>query len=138
MTTNTKTPGTESDKPLYKDLSYQLVGILIEVHKELGSYAREKQYCDLFQRKIKEKNVPCKREVRIGDSGNILDFIIDDKIDLEFKAVPILTQEHYNQLKRYLYQTGHTLGILVNFREKRIQPKRILNINNLRDPTEHL
>lgn len=137
MTTNLKA-STNVDRPLYKDLSYQIAGILIEVHKELGLYAREKQYCDLFDKKFKIIEIPYKRELRIGDTGNIADFTVDDKIILEFKTVPFLTTEHYNQVKRYLFQTKMKLGILVNFRDKQIQPKRILNINNLREPTEHL
>ncbi len=139
MTTNSVPSNIiQKDKVLYKDLSYKIGGILFEVHKELGSFAREKQYCDLFEQKLKERAVQYKRELRIGDSGNIVDFGIDDKIIIEFKAVPFLTSEHYNQIKRYLYQTGFSLGLLVNFRDKRISPKRVLNINNLHNSAEHL
>jgi GxxExxY protein len=116
---------------LYEELSYQIIGILIEVHKELGAYAREKQYADLFEKKIKTANLPYKRELAIGDSGNILDFLIDDKIIVEFKTVAYLVAEHYDQVKRYLHQSNLKLGILVNFRDKRLHPKRVLNINNL-------
>lgn len=42
---------------------------LIEVHKELGSYAREKQYCELFEIKIKGNKIPYKRELRVGYIG---------------------------------------------------------------------
>ncbi len=139
MTTkNTHQDSDKNNKPLYKELSYKIVGLLIETHKELGSYAREKQYCNLFEKKSKNIGLPCIREVRIADSGNVIDFIVDNKIVLEFKTVPFLTAEHYSQIKRYLFQTKMKLGILVNFRDKRIQPKRILNINNLRNPAEHL
>ncbi len=103
MTTNLRDPN--ESKIVYKDLSYKIVGILIEVHKELGSYAREKQYCDLFEKKIKESNLPYERELRIGNSGNIIDFTVDGKIVIEFKAKPFLTTEDYDQIKRYLFQT---------------------------------
>jgi GxxExxY protein len=115
-------------------LSFAIIGILIEIHKELGPYAREKQYCDLFEKILKERGFTYKRELRIADTGNILDFEINHKIIVEFKTVAFLTDEHYNQVKRYLHQTGLKLGILVNFRDQRIKPKRILNINNLRHP----
>ncbi len=49
MTTNRKTVvSNQENKILHKDLSYKIVGILMEVHKKLGCFAREKQYCDLF------------------------------------------------------------------------------------------
>lgn len=118
---------------LYKELSYAIIGILITIHKELGPYAREKQYADAFEKILRAKNISFVREQRVADSGNILDFIVDEKIVVEFKAVPFLINEHYDQVKRYLHQTQLKLGILVNFRDQRIKPKRILNINNLRN-----
>lgn len=136
MTTEIKSK--EQVEFLYQDLSYKVIGVLIEVHKELGPYAREKQYCDLFEQKWKLVKIPYLRELRIGDSGNIADFTIGDKIILEFKTVPFLISEHYNQVKRYLHESNIKLGILVNFRDKRLHPKRVLNTNNLRNSAELL
>ncbi len=130
MTTGAKAKDTVPF--LYENLSYKIIRTLIEAHKELGPYAREKQVCDLFEKKFKPLEVPYKREVRIGNSGNVLDFIIADKVALEVKAVAFLTSAHYDQVKRYLHQTQLKLGILVNFRDKRLHPKRILNSNNLK------
>ena len=123
---------------LYEDLSFQIIGILIEVHKELGSYARERQIADLLERKFKERQINFKREIQIGDSGNVVDFIVEDKIILELKTVGFLIEEHFDQVKRYLHQTNLKLGILVNFRDKRLHPKRVLNLNNLRITAELL
>lgn len=63
----------------------QYNGVLFNVHTEVGQYGREKQYGDVLERILKEKNIRFEREVRIGDSGNILDFIIEEKILLELK-----------------------------------------------------
>lgn len=112
---------------LYGELTYKINGILIEVYKELGRYAREKRYADLVEKKLIAKGIRYKREVRVGDSGNIMDFIIEDKVILELKAVPRLIKEHYDQVKRYLYQAGLQLGILVNFRTSYLVPKRVLS-----------
>lgn len=121
-------PNTKVDKEfLYGELSYKINGVLIEVFKELGKYGREKQYADLVEIKFQENDIKYKREVIIGDSGNILDFLVDDKIILELKAKPLLIREHYDQIKRYLYQTNLKLGILVNFRTNYLYPKRVLN-----------
>jgi GxxExxY protein len=122
----------------HQDLTHEIIGILIEVHKELGPYAREKQVGDLIAEKLKEHNLKFQREVRIGDSGNIIDFIIEEEVILELKTVPFLIKEHFDQVKRYLYQTNLHLGLLVNFRDKRLHPKRVLNINDLRTNAELL
>lgn len=115
---------------LFADLTYKINGILIEIHKELGPYAREKQIADMLEKKLKERQMNYQREVRIGDSGNIADFIIEAKLVVELKTVPFLIREFYDQIKRYLTQTNLTLGLLVNFRSQRLQIKRVLNPNN--------
>lgn len=120
----------KNTKLLFEDLTYRVNGILIEVHKELGRYAREKQVSDLIEKKFKIRSLAYNREVRIGDSGNIADFIIKSSIILEIKTVSFLIAEHYDQVKRYLTQTNLSLGLLVNFRSPRVIIKRVLNPNN--------
>lgn len=117
------------EKVLYPELSYMVTGILFAVHNELGQYAREKQYGDLIEVKLKEAKTPYKREVTIANSGNILDFIIDNKIVLELKATRILTKENYRQIQNYLQQSQAKLGMLVNFRSKYLKPIRIIRID---------
>ena len=104
--------------------------MLYSTHNELEPYAREKQYCDVIERIFKEKGVNNKREKKIGDSGNQLDFIEDDKVALELKAKRILTKEDYFQTQRYLQEIGLQLALLVNFRDKYIKSKRIVRIQN--------
>jgi GxxExxY protein len=126
MDTNNKV----SEKVLHPELSYKITGILFDVHNELGPYAREKQYGDLIEEKFKESKLPYEREIRIGNSGNVLDFILDKKIILELKAVRIVTREHYRQIQNYLQQTGLDLGLLINFRSKYLKPSRIIRIHS--------
>ncbi len=111
---------------LYGDLTYQLNGMFFAVQNELGRFAREKQYANLFEQKLKDAGIPFHRELRVGDSGNILDFLIDEKVVVEFKAKAFLMQDDYSQIKRYLHILNLELGILVNFRSERLHPKRVL------------
>ena len=122
------------EKILYKDLSYQLTGLLFKTHKELGHYRNEKQYADYFEKLLKESDIKYAREFRFEDQQYgkekircICDFIVDDKIILEFKAKNFITKEDYYQLKRYLITLNLELGIIINFRQIRLTPKRILN-----------
>ncbi len=111
---------------LYEDLTYKIRGVLFEVHRELGRFATEKQDADLFEAKLKYHKMNYRREQRVGDSGNITDFIIEDKIVVEFKAKPFLLKKDYYQLQRYLQSTQLKLGLLVNFRSEYLNPKRVL------------
>lgn len=119
------------DEFLYGDETYKLRGILFSIHNELGRFAKEKQYCDKAEELFKLKLTPYLREVSLGDSLDRPDFILWDLIVVEFKAKPFLQREGFEQVQRYLHQTGLKLGILVNFRAKYLKSQRILNINHL-------
>jgi len=117
-------------KLIYPELSYKITGMLFEVHNELGRYGREKQYCDLIENKFILKKVKYKREHRIAQTGNITDFIVEDKIIIEAKAKETITKEDYYQLQRYLQITGFKLGLLVNFRNRYLKPIRVIKIDS--------
>ncbi|MBI4993175.1 MAG: GxxExxY protein [Candidatus Magasanikbacteria bacterium] len=114
---------------IYPELSYKITGILFTAHNEVGPYAREKQACDVIERLLQESKIKHRRECRVGDSGNITDFIIDNKIVLEAKSKRVLTRNDYEQIQRYLQETQLKLGILVNFRNQYLKPIRIVKID---------
>jgi GxxExxY protein len=116
---------------LYKDQTYALRGFLFSVHNELGRFAKEKQYGDKLEEKLKLNGIPYKRELKISDIKDTPDFILWDLIILELKAKPFSQKEDFEQVQRYLHQTNLKLAILVNFRAKYLKPQRILNINHL-------
>lgn len=122
---------TTTSKLLYSDLTFKLNGIAISVRKEFGRYAREKQYCDLYEVKLKEIGFEYERELVVGDSGNRLDFVVEKLVAVEAKAKPFLTKEDYYQVQRYLHIVNLELGIIYNFREEFIKPHRILRVNKV-------
>lgn len=124
----------EFSKLVYPELSYKLTGILFAVHNELGRFCNEKQYGDLVEKYLKKFHFQYEREKTLPSSlnkefpnRNRIDFLIEDKIILEIKAKRILTREEYYQTKRYLVALNKKLGIIANFRDKYLRPKRILN-----------
>lgn len=129
MVTNIKYPDL-----IYPELSYQITGLLFKVHNELGPYCRERQYGDLFEGKLKQAHIQHRREQQVSDSGNVVDFIIEDKIVVEFKTLRLLRPQDYHQLQRYLQETQLRLGLLVNFRNKYIKPVRVVKIDKLTQP----
>lgn len=116
---------------IYPKLSYKITGILFKVHNKLGRYYKEKQYCDLIVELLSKENIRFEREKKFPISenigGNQVDFLIENKILLECKTKPFITKEDYYQILRYLRASGKKLGLLVNFRNKYLRPKRIVN-----------
>jgi len=123
-----------SNKLVYGQLSYKLTGVLFYIHNQLGRYCNHQQYCDSIENELKKINLSYKREEYINLSfegeksfRNKFDFLIENKIILEIKAKRIISKEDYYQTKRYLKALNKELGIIVNFRDKFLKPKRILN-----------
>ena len=119
---------------IYKDFSYELNGIFYSVHNKLGKFCNHNQYCDAIEILLKEKDINYEREIKIpikfrdnNIEGNQLDFIIKNSIILDIKAKKYITKQDYIQMQRYLRATNHKLGIIVNFREQTLKPKRIIN-----------
>lgn len=118
---------------IHPDLSYKINGILFTVHNELGRFCNEQQYSDAIERYLKKLKIKYEREKILPPSfegeqnRNKIDFLIENRIVLEVKAKILLTREDYYQVKRYLLALNKKLGILVNFRKKYIEPKRVLN-----------
>ncbi len=119
---------------LYPELSYKINSLLFETHNNLGRYRNEKQYADYFEKLLKEDGIGYLREYVLPPSfdgerkrRNVIDFIVDDKIIIEFKTETIITKDDYFQVQRYLVSSKKELGIIVNFRRESIQPKRVLN-----------
>src|SRR3989338_6940825 len=103
---------------LYPELSYDIVGLCFEVHNELGRYLKEQQYCDAIEKRLLDKNISFERECAIPH-------LIEGKIILEIKATDLLTKKDYYQVKGYLSSADKRLGVIINFRDKVIKPKRI-------------
>lgn len=119
---------------LHKELSYNLNGILFDVHNGLGRFCRYKQYCEALESLLINKQLKYRREVDIPImfnglklTGNILDFLIEDLIVLDVKCKKEITTKDYVQMKRYLRATEKELGLIVNFSEKSLKIKRIIN-----------
>ena len=117
-------------KLVYPELSYKITGVLFKVHNKLDRYCKEKQYQDAIEELLKQKSFEFEREKELPISsevgGNRVDFVVEDKVLLECKAKPFITKEDYYQMMRYLKISKKKLGLLVNFRNKYLRPKRIL------------
>ena len=120
---------------IYKEESYNIRGAMMAVHRELGSGFLERVYQDALEYEFRERGIPYEREkkIQIMYKGKPLgepyraDFVCYGKIIIELKAVKTLEDTHYAQVLNYLKATKMNLGILVNFHDTFIVPKRIVN-----------
>ena len=124
----------------YPRLSYTINGLFYKVHNQLGRFRNEKQYADAFEELLKESKIKYTRERSLPLSfkgeqprRNIPDFIIEDKVIVDLKAKRLITKEDYYQMRRYLASYKKELGILVNFRQTSLAPKRVLNTELLKN-----
>jgi GxxExxY protein len=110
---------------LYKEDTYKIIGICMEVHNQLGKGFSEVVYSDALEIKFIDNNIKYSKEKKFNISykGNILphkyraDFIINDTIILEIKAIRCLTDSHVKQTLNYLAASKLKIGLLINFGE---------------------
>jgi len=119
---------------IYADVSYQVCGLCFHIHNRLGRYRNEKQYADAFEVLLKENKIKHVREKPLPPSfkgekerRNIPDFVIEDKMIIDLKSKDFITKEDYFQMQRYLKSFNKKLGLIINFRQKYLYPKRVLN-----------
>ncbi len=119
---------------LFKEFSYELIGICMEVHSELGMGFREIIYKDALEYEFKSIDIPYIREkqYQIKYKGVILphvyraDFIVYDSIILEVKATSMIATNFMKQTINYLKASGLQLGIIANFGERSFVSKRVV------------
>jgi len=126
---HTNYTNNKNKKLIYPELSYFITDLCFDVHNQLGRYAREKQYCDFLENKLKELKINYQKEYSIKNTGNRIDFLIDNKIILEIKAKRLVLKEDYYQLQRYLQIMNIKLGLIINFRNRYLKPLRIIRID---------
>ena len=120
------TEGREGkNRILYEELSYKVRGCLFEVYNRLGTGFKETIYHNALAKELRLKNISYEsqkqlvihyKEEKVGFYKP--DFIIDNKIILEIKALPEITNVAENQLYNYLKATQYKVGFLVNFGDK--------------------
>ena len=119
---------------IYKDQSFQIVGILFEVHNNLGGGFSEIVYKDALEYEFKNLNIPFEREKEfVVNYKNIIlnhkfyaDFVLFDKIILELKSCDKLDSKHTAQCINYLKVSNNKLAILANFNNKSLEHRRII------------
>ncbi len=119
---------------IYKEESYAIIGLCIEVHKQLGHGFSEILYKDALEFEFTENDIFYEREkeYEVYYKGKLLehkfyaDFVLLDKIILEVKCAVSIGDEHIAQTINYLKVSGNKLGLIVNFARGKMEYKRLI------------
>lgn len=118
-------------------LSNEIIGCAIEVHRNLGPGLLESAYQECLFYELqqaglkvrKEKPMPIVyKEVKL-DHGYRIDLLVEEKVVIEIKTVEDFTDVHLAQVLTYLRLGNYKLGLLLNFHATVLKNgiKRIIN-----------
>lgn len=141
-TPNSNQPPNQSiyadSKLIFADLSYKVRGAIFEVYNTLGSGHKEQVYQKALEKEFEERNISYKKEKNLDVNykgkkvGNYRpDFVVEEKIIIELKAVEFVPKSYEEQLIHYLKTTGFIVGLLVNFGQPKLYIKRLVWIKKI-------
>lgn len=116
-------------------ITEQIIGSAIKVHKALGPGLLEKTYEVCLAHELSKSGLSVRRQVELPviydgialGAGYRIDLLVEDRVIVELKTVERLLPIHEAQLISYLKLSGKKLGLLINF-----------NVNLLRDGIKRL
>jgi GxxExxY protein len=105
------------------EITNQIIGSAIEVHRLLGPGLLESAYERCLSRELELRGLRFQQQVALPvvykgvalDCGYRLDLLIEDQIVVEIKAVETLSPIHEAQVLTYLRLGGWPIGLLINF-----------------------
>lgn len=118
----------------YSELTGKIIGCAMKVHTALGNGFQEVIYQRALEIEMTDAGIFFNREhtmpiyyknQHIGTRR--VDFLVEDIISVELKAITILEDVHLAQAINYLEAYDLEVGLLINFGAKSLQHKRIAN-----------
>jgi GxxExxY protein len=123
-----------NEKYKYSELTAKIIGCAMNVHKALGNGFQEVIYQRALEIEMqlagisfdREFEMPIVyREQRIGTRR--VDFLVEEVISVELKAVIKIEDAHFAQAINYLEAYNLEIGLLINFGEVSLNFKRLTN-----------
>ena len=114
---------TEAQRENLNELSHRVIGLCMEVHRELGPGLLESAYEEALAYEFthaaltfaRQREMPLLYKGVKLDCGYRLDFIVEGLLIIELKTVHELLPIHHAQLLTYLKLERSSLGLLINF-----------------------
>ncbi|NML57381.1 GxxExxY protein [Chryseobacterium cheonjiense] len=119
------------------EISFYIRKSIFSAYNELGPGLLEKVYEKVLTYELQNSGLAVKTQVQIPirykglfiDTSFIADIIVENKVIVEIKSIPEISNVHHKQLLTYLKLTGLKLGLLVNFNTDYIDKSIIRKIN---------
>jgi len=107
----------------FNDLTGQIIGAAMEVHRALGPGLLEATYEECLCHELALRQMPFVRQRPLPveykgvklDCGHRLDLLVAERVVVEIKAVEELLPIHRAQVLTYLKLGGWRMGLLINF-----------------------
>ncbi|WBV60424.1 GxxExxY protein [Chryseobacterium camelliae] len=119
------------------ELSYQIIGAALEVHRNLGAGLLESTYESALSYELKKLGFNVKQQIYLPlqykeiniENAYKIDLLVEDKVIIEIKSVIEMHSVFSAQLLTYLKLTNLKLGLLINFNTQLIKDgiHRIVN-----------
>ncbi|MFH1718086.1 MAG: GxxExxY protein [Planctomycetota bacterium] len=123
---------------LHSEITGPVIGAAMEVHKIMGPGFLESVYEEAFAIELDLRNVSYKRQhpIDIFYKGKpakhfICDFIIENLVVVELKAISQLSDIEKAQILNYLKATKLPVGLLLNFGAQSLEYKRFANTKSI-------
>ena len=108
---------------IQEQLTDQIIGSAIEVHRELGPELPESAYEECLCHELHLRNVSFQRQVNLPvlyktlalDCRYRIDVVVEDAVVVELKSVEQVLPIHHAQLLTYLRLSRKQVGLLINF-----------------------
>lgn len=118
----------------YKEITEKIIGAAMKVHSALGNGFQEVIYQRALEIEMKDAGIKFSREFEMpifykGKEIGLrrVDFLAEEKIMVEIKAIIQLENVHLAQAKNYLEAYNVQVGLLINFGSISLQFKRLEN-----------
>jgi GxxExxY protein len=122
----------KSGKLQDEELSQEIIGAAIEVHRSLGPGFLESLYEEALCIELNNLGIPYERqktlEIRYRDhkiGEHRLDLLIASKLVVELKAVKEIEPIHFTIVRSYVKASNATSGIILNFSTMPLTIKRV-------------
>ena len=118
----------------YKEITEKIIGASMKVHAALGNGFQELIYQRALEIEIESSGLKFAREFcmpvyyngrQIGERR--VDFLVEEKISVEIKALLKLEPVHFAQARNYLEAYNLEVGLLINFGSISLEFKRLQN-----------